>query len=910
MLTIQEISARPRLQRSLGIIGALIFLLSSTLTYAAGSQITATLNREEVSIKQTVSVTVVAEVEGVSSQARIIEPAWSEQGWQVLGRSQMTQMQFVNGARSLEVTYTYQLRPTRLGELQLGPFTGGGTASGLSSNVLKVKVTEKAPPRSQSEQSRDHLYAQIKWMVDKKEVWLGERIDASLVVYVLNKLRLTDLTVPDIDLQGFWAEEAEPPRRSPLISIGGNTYSQKVIKRDLLTPLKAGELTLPSFDVNLVVGTHSFFTETQEIPQTVPTLPITVKPLPPNAPKGFRGPTVGEVEIVAALDRTKIREGDGIQLNIRTSTSGMLANTPAIELPYIDGIKIFPPTERTNTQNLGGRERSVRTQTWLIKPERPGQFKIPSISLPYFDPRRGVYDFAKTRDLSFSVKPNPNGQSVTQETGSMGNKDPLSKSSTEGTQSRLTLAKTATPHAAERLGVQLSSIMTEELSVSERGLPEWLWWLIGLLGPLALTISELRAQLDRFHQSNAAGRAQGKAGKLALRTLESLQDYPLNYSELDEAICVYLESRFQQSFRGLTRDQACQRLSDEGLSSELVEGYRGLVDAADFARFAPGASHDQGAQVKKIAKAWVTLVEDQLSSGLSTSRSAEKAKLSGAGIIFTLVLSFGGLLTYSSQVKAAPPSARETEQVQQEKERNGDHFFWSGDYKEASRIYRSQVEANPQQPMIWYNLGTALAHEGSFGESAYALQRAHSLSPDHETINAQLESVNQAIIEDGVRHPGKRRLVLPDELTSSGGVFALVTLHLTRATALLSFSLACLVLLGLRRQQRSQEPLNARQLKRAASARAVVVILSTTSLISAGLWWAKGEHDKVDRGVVIAHRAPLHRGPGDQYEVEVNIAGGVKVELQGERENWQRIKLSDGREGWLKTQELRSLPKQ
>ena len=898
--------------RALIILSGILCFISFGMQVAwADSKITATINRDKISIKQTVSVNVVAKVEGVSSQVRIVEPAWSEQGWQVLGRSQMTQMQIINQRRSLEVTYTYQLRPTRMGQLTIGPFKGAGTAKNLRSNRLKVIVLEKAPPRSQSEQKQNDLYAQIKWNVDKKEVWLGERIDASLVVYVLNKLRLTVLTVPDIDLQGFWAEEVDPPRRSPYVSIGGRTYNQKVLKRDLLTPLKAGDLSLPSFDVNLVVGTHSFFTETQEVPQTVPPLKIKVKPLPPNPPKGFKGPAVGKIELMASIDRSRIREDEGVQFTVRTITTGMLANTPALELAYIDGVRIFPPTERTNTQNLNGQERSVRTQTWLIKPERSGSFIIPQISFPFFDPRRGEYDFAKTRPLKFKVMAHPKGGNVqshlsssVMSKGSNSSGTSQAKGDGQDISSAVTShAKTAKPHAAEQLGIQLQSIMIEEVPIAEQTLPNWFWWLIGFLGPVALIISELLSLMNRITESKSAGRTQSKAGKTAIRMIEQLNAESLDYAALDEAICTYLENRFQSSFRGLTREQTSEKLNLAGLSVELIEGYKGLAEAADFARFAPGADSDQGQQVQRLAKAWVKLAEEHL-------KISKGQKVKTTSMLVLLALCCISTFVVDQFILIKPILAESTSDTstknQLKSSEKADELFWSGRYMEASKLYTALVQAEPHNPKLWYNLGTSQAHEGQFGQAAYSLHKAEQLAPHAVMIKEQIGNVNQAIIEDGIRHPGNRRLVLPDEITSGGGILAFITTSSMKALCLSSFSMACFLLLIVRRSQLIAKP-TSKQLKKLASLRAFLVVLFVLSIISALSWWAKYQSEQLSQGIVVVHRAALHRGPGAQYEVEVNIAGGVQIEQQGQRNSWQRVKLSDGREGWLRQQDLKNL---
>ena len=56
-----------------------------------------------------------------------------------------------------------------------------------------------------------------------------------------------------------------------------------------------------------------------------------------------------------------------------------------------------------------------------------------------------------------------------------------------------------------------------------------------------------------------------------------------------------------------------------------------------------------------------------------------------------------------------------------------------------------------------------------------------------------------------------------------------------------------------------------------------------------------------------AQRAPLRRGPALKFDAEVNVAGAVKLELQGSESGWRRVILSDGREGWIKEDHLKAL---
>ena len=109
----------------------------------------------------------------------------------------------------------------------------------------------------------------------------------------------------------------------------------------------------------------------------------------------------------------------------------------------------------------------------------------------------------------------------------------------------------------------------------------------------------------------------------------------------------------------------------------------------------------------------------------------------------------------------------------QEKGTPAQQAFWSGKYVKAAQLYSSELAKDTEDPTLWYNLGTVEAYAGRFGHAAHALQMAQLRAPNNHQIRDQLNRVNQASIEDGVRNPGSRRLILPDELSSSGGVISL-----------------------------------------------------------------------------------------------------------------------------------------
>lgn len=858
---------------------ALSTLLSLQVALAK-SGVSLSVNRAELSVQQTLRATVEVNLDGNLSGANIQEPDWAQQGWTVIGRSQQSAMQIFNSQRSLTITYSYQLKPTQTGTLTLGPFRGAAAAEGLDSEVVHVKVYDGPPQVSEAQKRLNNRYAVMRWEVDERSIWLGERVDVTLALYVNTDLRITQYIKPDLDLSGAWLEDVEVSGRSKRARIGSDIYFRKEAEHKLLSPLKAGTFTLPKLSTGLTLSSLGFGRREESLTVLTPAQTIEVKPLPPNPPKGFKGPTVGDVKLEAIVDRTRLRADEGVQLTIKTSTDGLLHNTPPLELPYIEGLKSFTPTMREKKTQHGDRAGAVRSQTWLLKPTKVGTLKIPSIQLPFFNPQAGEYQLAKTPVITLVI------------TGDAELLDPslsLEPPSSSGAQGA---SQARESRAVSDLGVSLKSIRSEALPLAPQSDLRWPLRLLALLS-LGLWLRELlKARLKGIKALGSASSTRKTARAVASAQLKELQAYtqlgnPLDHAQVDELLRTFLERRFSLELRGLTRAQVAEQLRSVQLQRPHIDGYEALCERLDFLRFSGGT--DQGAQgeLLTLAQEWVQQVD------LAPKAPAQ----SGGARLSTIALLLTASLT--APIASAAPQETLTERAAHE-------AFWAGDLNKAVSAYQSLLKARPSDPNLWYNLGTAQAHLGRFGEASYALHMGLSQAPHDDEARAQLERVNQASIEDGVRRPGPRRLVLPDEVTSSGGLLAFVSAQGAESALLLALSLLGLCLWLLQRSQAEDPPrvaLTLRPLARVSS-----LLLAALCVASGAAWWLR--HSLVDQqrlGVVVEPRAPLRRGPAERFPAEVNIAGAVKVKLQGVEGGWQRVVLFDGREGWLSQSHVREL---
>ncbi len=135
-------------------------------------------------------------------------------------------------------------------------------------------------------------------------------------------------------------------------------------------------------------------------------LPVTggevdVVPLPATGRPADYGGLVGQVDIEATLDKQHVALGGGLRLQVRVAGERLdLLNR--LVLPAFPDVAVYPEGVED------GRERKIFT--YDLVPERVGEYTLPPVSIPWFDPQSQSYRRASTQPLSFSVIP---GRTVT-----------------------------------------------------------------------------------------------------------------------------------------------------------------------------------------------------------------------------------------------------------------------------------------------------------------------------------------------------------------------------------------------------------------------------------------------------------------------------------------------------------------
>ncbi len=265
-----------------------------------------------------------------------------------------------------------ELFPKRSGQLIIPPFE----VDGVRSQAIQIDV------RPQNATQADELFARAG--SNRQQLWAGQQ----LVVYIdlfhrvtLSKASMGDSPSSepiDMDLLQHW----KLPQASRHETIDGFDYEVERIAWAIF-PEQAGPLkiTLPDIWVTTTAGRQ------QRLP--FQTLEFEIKPLPAGLPANI---IIGKPELRLS---TALPEEINTQ-QLSQWTINLRAPVPITSLPqYLPGIqlakdlKLYMDAASYQTERNNQGIIDDASYTLSVMPLSPGQFSIPAVRIPYFDPELG-----------------------------------------------------------------------------------------------------------------------------------------------------------------------------------------------------------------------------------------------------------------------------------------------------------------------------------------------------------------------------------------------------------------------------------------------------------------------------------------------------------------------------------------
>jgi tetratricopeptide (TPR) repeat protein len=221
--------------------------------------------------------------------------------------------------------------------------------------------------------------------------------------------------------------------------------------------------------------------------------------------------------------------------------------------------------------------------------------------------------------------------------------------------------------------------------------------------------------------------------------------------------------------------------------------------------------------------------------------------------------------------------------------RRGNDAYFRGDYPAALAAYEQIDRQGLLSAELYYNLGVVYFRQGQLGRAVWSFERAVSLAPEDEDARFNLAQARKLAerrvrdrLEGAERDPIWIRMVT--FLTASEQTWLFLILYLS-----------CFVLLFWRRR--------AREGSRAALG-ASAALVGFAAAVAGLLLLGRVTLDRLPFGVVLPDVVAVKEGADPNYRSTFSVHAGLRVRLLERDQDWVRIRLSNGLEGWVRDQDV------
>ncbi|GAD08550.1 Flp pilus assembly protein TadD, contains TPR repeats [Porphyromonas crevioricanis] len=217
-------------------------------------------------------------------------------------------------------------------------------------------------------------------------------------------------------------------------------------------------------------------------------------------------------------------------------------------------------------------------------------------------------------------------------------------------------------------------------------------------------------------------------------------------------------------------------------------------------------------------------------------------------------------------------------------------YYAAGQYERAVKSYEQLLQNNPHTAALYYNLGTAYYQTKQYGLSILMLERAKRLNPYDKDIANNLSLARSKIIDATEPTPLFTAYLL-DRVTGFLGLRMLIAMGLFTAVVFVVASL--FFLLGRNRKERR-------------IGFYVANLMLFFSLLFNLLSWYNYRNYRDNRDAVVLYpQVELKTAPDRSSTTIALLHEGAKLHLRkAGKEGWYAVKSSDGKNGWLLSEEV------
>ena len=314
-------------------------------------------------------------------------------GYPIIGTSSSHSINVINGNITKNISKTYSFKPDK--NITIPPFNIKVDNKIYKTKKLNIKVLE---PKA----SRDGEPFVLEMRVDKRDVYIGEDIDLSVIFKRKIDARIDKLEVGEPKVEDFWVKKIDGVEKT-----SEKDYIVEKIHYKLF-PQKAGTFTIPKMTALIGVVEadsfgggvfndpffNSFVSNINWKKIYSDSLTINVKPLP----NGLE--LYGDFKISASVDKRKVYANKPVNLTIKVEGEGNIDDIKKFEL-NLNSAVIYSDEPKIKSKLINGKYHGEFTQKIAIIADN--NFTIPPFKLKYFDKKSKKVKEISTKPIDIEV---------------------------------------------------------------------------------------------------------------------------------------------------------------------------------------------------------------------------------------------------------------------------------------------------------------------------------------------------------------------------------------------------------------------------------------------------------------------------------------------------------------------------
>jgi hypothetical protein len=582
-------------------IAYIIFLLITQFTFAQ-VEFSAKLSRTKIGLNENVRVEFAMNADGDNFQLPAFE------NFRVIGGPyQQVSTSIINGKRSYNRSFGYNLQPTKKGVLTIGSASISINGQNYKTEPIELTVTDAVQrPNDTTEQLIEpdksvHLIAQI----SNQNPYLNEPITVLYKLYFKEGLGIRNFMATDNpEYNDFWSHNIETKGYEVVSeTYKGETYSSVIVKKVVLYPQKSGRLNLAPLSMNLALevptNRRDFFGgrvySSTNAKVSTGTTSINVKDLPENGkPEDFSG-AVGSFDFKVSTNKTAVRQGETIEMDVVISGKGNLElfGLPKPIVP--SALEMYDPISKKKINiSLSGMSGS-KSDKYTIIPQFQGKYIIKPMSFSYFDLDSKSYKTLTSEEILIDMIDGP-----------ISSDNPTDVSNT------ITLKNQQNPQSQFKfidLKTSLKPIKTEDFLFSK----SFFFWLFSplLFIPLLIIAKRKKEQIDGDVVSNKLKATHRLAKKYLSQAKKNQHDNQKFYEALERALHNFLKAKLKIETSEMSKDKISELLTDRKADTTSIQDFIALLESAELVRYAPSLATSVNQDYDKAVKT-ITQLEKQI----------------------------------------------------------------------------------------------------------------------------------------------------------------------------------------------------------------------------------------------------------------------------------------------------------